>query len=78
MGKLSCLALFALTTLSADQVHGQAKVAALPLKATGVQPALVGTTVPNIELVSRSGEELNLSAARGGKPSVIVIYRGGW
>lgn len=50
----------------------------LPASATGVQPKLVGSSLLNIGLRTATGDSVDLVAARGGMPSVLVIYRGGW
>lgn len=67
----------------APATHAEAQSAQvaepLPASATGVQPALVGTSLPNVGLKTAAGDSLTLAKARGGgKGSVLIIYRGGW
>ena len=51
----------------------------LPASAIAVQPALVGTSLPNVGLRSAAAHSVTLAEARGGgKGSVLIIYRGGW
>lgn len=42
------------------------------------KPIKVGETVPNTELKTVKGEPILLNDALGGKPTVLVFYRGGW
>lgn len=46
--------------------------------AQAVQPILVGSAVPAVELTELSGQPTTLAKMIGGKPSVLVFYRGGW
>ncbi|MCP3980887.1 MAG: hypothetical protein GY716_16415 [bacterium] len=46
--------------------------------ADGVSPLLVGTTVPSQTVRDAEGNELDLRKAVGGKPTVLIFYRGGW
>jgi peroxiredoxin len=43
-----------------------------------VRPILVGSAVPAVELTELSGKPTTLAALLGGKPAVLVFYRGGW
>jgi peroxiredoxin len=46
--------------------------------AQAVRPLLVGSAVPAVELTELSGQPTTLARVLGGKPSVLVFYRGGW
>ena len=43
-----------------------------------VRPVLVGTQVPDGDLKAIDGSSTSLSASLGGKPGVVVFYRGNW
>jgi len=51
---------------------------AVPERPTDVQPLLVGSAVPAVELRGVDGEPTDLKAAMDGKPAVVIFYRGGW
>ncbi|MDF1817255.1 MAG: peroxiredoxin-like family protein [Immundisolibacteraceae bacterium] len=53
----------------------QAEIAASP---TEVRPVLIGHSVADAGLRDEQGEPASLADALGGKPTVIVFYRGGW
>jgi len=53
----------------------QAEIAASPGQ---VQPVLIGHSVADAALRDEQGEPASLAGALGGKPTVIVFYRGGW
>jgi len=46
--------------------------------AAGIQPALIGTTIPNVCVQTPDGKFHNLRAYLAQKPTVLVIYRGNW
>jgi hypothetical protein len=50
----------------------------VPYSAQEIQPLLLGTEVPSVEVLSIDGAELNLRKAIGKKPAVVIFYRGGW
>lgn len=52
--------------------------AAIANKVEDVQPLLVGNDVPAVELKTVEGEAIDLRTAIGGKPTLLVFYRGGW
>lgn len=54
---------------------GQAEIAASP---TQVRPVLIGHSVADVFLRDDQGEPASLADVLGGKPTVIVFYRGGW
>ncbi|MBK9656806.1 MAG: AhpC/TSA family protein [Rhodanobacteraceae bacterium] len=43
-----------------------------------VRPILVGSAAPSVQLTRLSGASTTLAAELGGKPTVLVFYRGGW
>ncbi len=47
-------------------------------KATEVCPLLIGTKVPDAELVDPDGQKHSLSDIVKQKPTVLIFYRGGW
>jgi peroxiredoxin len=63
------LALLALT------VMGDKTVAASPEAA---KPIAVGTRAPNAAVTTIDGKATTLKKVFGGKPTVLVFYRGGW
>jgi peroxiredoxin len=52
--------------------------AAIASKAEDVQPLLVGSPVPSVEVTTVEGAAVDLRAAINGKPTLLVFYRGGW
>lgn len=58
------------TTLSLAQ--------SVPVKADKDKPLKIGAVAPNANLLSIDGKTTTLKTALGGKPSVVVFYRGGW
>ncbi|HEY1762857.1 MAG TPA: peroxiredoxin-like family protein [Acidimicrobiales bacterium] len=59
------------TTFVADQDE---------LDAAGVPATVskIGTTVPDVTLLSITGAPVTLREVRGGRPAVVVFYRGAW
>jgi cytochrome oxidase Cu insertion factor (SCO1/SenC/PrrC family) len=43
-----------------------------------VSPILVGSSVPDGPLRTQEGQETTLGELRGGRPAVLVFYRGHW
>jgi peroxiredoxin len=43
-----------------------------------VRPLLNGTQIPDVSLVRSDGARISLRALVGGKPSILVFYRGSW
>lgn len=50
----------------------------IPNSAADAKPIKVGAMVPKAELRSLEGKAVKLSEVLGGKPTVLVFYRGGW
>ncbi len=63
------LALAATAPLNAQQ---------LPEKAEDIAPLLIGETMPNTELTALDGTALAFHEIAKEKPTVLIIYRGGW
>ena len=64
-----------------------ASVAAPSLPLTAAEPAAsaeltkplpVGAALPRLALTSSAGEPFDLNAAIAEKPTVLILYRGGW
>lgn len=50
----------------------------LPQSAEAIQPLGVGDRIPEVEVVTLSGESVKLHEIVGSQPTVIIFYRGGW
>ena len=74
----SLVALMHLMSLSHVGAQDEQSETPLPVSPEGVQPALVGSMLPSVGLRTAAGEAVDLVEARAGKPSVLIIYRGGW
>jgi len=46
--------------------------------ASGVRPLLIGTEVPDVVVRDVDAAKVSLRERIGGKPAVILFYRGGW
>lgn len=64
---------FLLAGFASLPVFGQ-----LPEKAEDISPLLIGEKVPAVTLVSSDGIKQNLTDLISSKPTVLLIYRGGW
>jgi peroxiredoxin len=49
-----------------------------PSAPEGIQPLIVGTRVPDIALWSPEGKKVVLGSLLAQKPTILVVYRGGW
>ena len=43
-----------------------------------IQPLLVGSSIPSIQLRTDSGQQVDLQKVVAEKPSILIFYRGGW
>jgi peroxiredoxin len=68
--KLLPLALFLLSPLAA--------FAALAPSAEDARPLSIGTKAPAAEVVGMDNKPVDLGEALGGKPTVLIFFRGGW
>ena len=59
-------------------VAGQAMAAEPASSETEIRPLLLGSKVPDASIKTLDGKQTSLSAIVGGKPSVLVFFRGGW
>lgn len=46
--------------------------------AASAQPIAAGTPLPDATVRTASGQAVTLRTATGGRPSVLIFYRGGW
>lgn len=46
--------------------------------ATDAKPLGVGAELPKVKVTNLEGEKVDMKEALGGKPTVLVFYRGGW
>lgn len=59
-------------------VAGTAPAAELAPAADQVRPILMGSKLPDVAMRTLSGEATTLARQVGGKPAILVFYRGGW
>ena len=52
--------------------------AEVPTSAEDVRPLLVGSAVPEVELPTVDGGDVDLLAAARAQPTILIFYRGGW
>jgi peroxiredoxin len=50
----------------------------VPDNAFGVQPLLIGQTIPDLPALDKDGNRHSLPELIARKPTVIIFYRGGW
>lgn len=43
-----------------------------------IRPILLGSKMPDVKLATLAGKPTTLNAQVGGKPAILVFYRGGW
>ncbi len=43
-----------------------------------IRPILLGTKMPDVKLATLAGKPTTLRSQVGGKPAILVFYRGGW
>jgi len=72
MKKLSFLSLI-LTILTGLNSYAQ-----IAEKAVDISPLLIGEKIPDITLTSKDGKQVTIASITGGKPSILLFYRGGW
>lgn len=46
--------------------------------AESICPALPGTKLPDVQLKDVDGKQLSLLTLASQKPTVLIVYRGGW
>lgn len=52
--------------------------AALAPSADAAQPLGIGEKAPSAMVVNSAGEQVDLASQLGGKPTLLIFYRGGW
>lgn len=57
---------------------GYTVTAQIPEKAENISPLLIGEKIPSAKLTAGDGRQYDLSILLSEKPSVLLIYRGGW
>ena len=70
---VACCALLSTATMAQD-----AKITNISDSAETVSPLLPGLIVPDATLKNDAGEEVALGEMLEAKPTVLVVYRGGW
>ncbi|HEX9746726.1 MAG TPA: peroxiredoxin-like family protein [bacterium] len=50
----------------------------VPDSAMGISPILIGSEIPDIDLVSADGETVNLNELTTSQLTIILFYRGSW
>ena len=68
------------TCLAAGAVFGAglANTSEVPQRAEDAKPLKTGVKAPEVNLTSTDGKSTALKQILGGKPSIVVFYRGGW
>lgn len=68
------------TCLAAGAVVGAglANTSEVPQRAEDAKPLKTGVKAPEVNLTSTDGKSTALKQILGGKPSIVVFYRGGW
>lgn len=69
------LAVALLACLAGAPAWGAGKA---PYSATEIQPLLLGTEVPSVDVFAVDGTAVDLRKLIGKKPAVVIFYRGGW
>lgn len=46
--------------------------------ASSIRPLLIGAQMPALTLAATDGSSFDLSKAMASKPTVLIVYRGGW
>ncbi len=50
----------------------------LPEQAIDIAPMVVGEVVPDVTITNTAGNNVSLKSLMGGKPTIVVFYRGVW
>lgn len=66
--------LFSVLLLSVTFAYGQL----IPEKANDISPLLIGEKIPNSAVQSTRGGSISLARIYSRKPTVLIVYRGGW
>jgi peroxiredoxin len=69
----------AIPRFACAEVTGAGSVALLPTSAHGVKPLLTGQPFPDAILRDTAGQAVSIRSLQpGGRPLLIIFYRGGW
>lgn len=71
--KTSFLSAICIMIISSSSVFAQT-----PEKGEDISPLLYGEVIPDLNLSDLDGKEQSLSGIIGGKPTILLFYRGGW
>ena len=69
------IALFWLLLGTSSPAKDTPDVAASPEE---IHPLLIGASAPPLTLRSGDGKPFDLNTALGEKPTILILYRGGW
>ena len=50
----------------------------IPVTPRGIKPLLIGDHVPELDLIDSNGNNFDLGKLTGGKPTILIFYRGWW
>ena len=68
-------AALAMAVVTAPQASGNREAADAP---GSIRPLLIGASVPDLVLKSSEGRPFDVAEAIRRKPTVLILYRGGW
>lgn len=68
----------ALVAVSVNTRAGEQRDAAVPTSPHDIRPLLIGASIPDLSLRTRSGARVQLKRETAGTPTVLIFYRGGW
>lgn len=68
--------IFSILSLSLFAFSVQAQQ--LPEQAIDIAPMVVGEVVPDVTITNTAGNNVSLKSLMGGKPTIVVFYRGVW
>lgn len=72
------LALFSLSALPIMPGSAAAGAGEPAATASEITPLVVGSSLPHLTVKSAGGEAVDLNAAVAEKPTILIVYRGGW
>ena len=77
MAKISPMLLAVLLAAGAGPSRAAEK-ARDPASPWDVRPAMVGSTIPKVTLLTAEGMEFDLNRSVASMPTILIFYRGGW
>ena len=75
MRRLFSYAALALTLALGPPATAQPPV---PDAANGIIPALIGSQIPGVEVLTLADETVRLDSFLAGQPTILVFFRGEW